>query len=108
MVPAERVLFARLKLPKVNATTIRELLPYAVEDRLLADPSHIHAVAGARNAHGETVVVVVDREWLRAALDALARAGLVPVAGMVRERAARRRPRRLARGLGTPARHAGR
>ena len=77
VVPAERVLFARLKLPKVNAATIRELLPYAVEDRLLADPSHIHAVAGARNAHGETVVAVVDREWLRTALDTLARAGLV-------------------------------
>ena len=76
--PAARVLFARLRLPKVNAATIRELLPYAVEDRLLGDPSQIHAVAGARNARGETVVAVVDREWLRAMLDALARAGLRP------------------------------
>ena len=78
VIPAERVLFARLKLPKVNPSTIRELLPYAVEDRLLADPTHIHAVAGSRNAHGETVVVVVDRDWLQAMLDALARAGLRP------------------------------
>ncbi|HYC37632.1 MAG TPA: type II secretion system protein GspL [Usitatibacter sp.] len=78
MLPAERVLFARLKLPRVNAATIRELLPYAVEDRLLADPSHIHAVAGATNARGETVVCVVDREWLRAMLALLAGAGLKP------------------------------
>lgn len=78
VIPAERVLFARLKLPRVNAATIRELLPYAVEDRLLADPTHIHAVAGARNSHGETVVAVVDRDWLQAMLDALARAGLRP------------------------------
>jgi general secretion pathway protein L len=76
VLPASRVLFARLKLPKVNAATIRELLPYAVEDRLLADPSHIHAVAGATDANGETVVAVIDREWLQAMLDALARAGL--------------------------------
>lgn len=69
ILPAGRVLFARLKLPKVNATTIRELLPYAVEDRLLADPSHIHAVAGRRNSRGETVVAVVDRDWLQAMLD---------------------------------------
>src|SRR4051812_41024019 len=53
VLPSERVLFARLALPKVNATTIRELLPYAVEDRLLADPAHIHAVPGPRNARGE-------------------------------------------------------
>src|SRR5690349_24674900 len=78
ILPAGRVLFARLKLPKVNATTLRELLPYAVEDRLLADPSHIHAVAGPTNARGETVVAVVDREWLAAMLAILARAGLKP------------------------------
>ena len=78
VLPAERVLFARLKLPKVNASTIRELLPFAVEDRLLADPSHIHAVAGSRNARGETVVAVVDRDWLQAMVDALARSGHRP------------------------------
>ena len=78
VLPAERVLFARLKLPKVNAATIREILPYAVEDRLLADPSHIHAVAGATNTRGETVVAVIDRDWLRAMLDVLARARLRP------------------------------
>ena len=76
VLPAARVLFARLKLPKVNDTTIRELLPYAVEDRLLADPSHIHAVAGARDARGETLVAVIDREWLQGMLQALQRAGL--------------------------------
>ena len=78
IVPAERVLFARLKLPRVNAATIRELLPYAVEDRLLADPAHIHAVAGRTGARGETVVAVVDRDWLLGAIETLARGGLRP------------------------------
>jgi general secretion pathway protein L len=78
IVPAERVLFARLKLPRVNAATIRELLPFAVEDRLLADPAHIHAVAGRTGASGETVVAVVDRDWLAAAISAMARHGLAP------------------------------
>ena len=76
VLPASRVLFARLKLPKVNAATIRELLPYAVEDRLLADPAHIHAVAGKTRPGGETTVAVIDRVWLQAMLDHLARAGL--------------------------------
>jgi general secretion pathway protein L len=81
VLPASRVLFARLKLPKVNAATIRELLPYAVEDRLLADPAHIHAVAGSTDARGETLVAVIDREWLRAILEALAQAGIRPRVG---------------------------
>jgi general secretion pathway protein L len=78
VLPASRVLFARLKLPRVNDKTIRELLPYAVEDRLLADPSHIHAVAGRTSVNGETTVAVVDRTWFVAMLDALKRAGLRP------------------------------
>ncbi|HUQ29624.1 MAG TPA: type II secretion system protein GspL [Usitatibacter sp.] len=78
VLPASRVLFARLKLPKVSAATIRELLPFAVEDRLLADPSHIHAVPGAKGAKGETVVAVIDREWLQAMLNAMGRAGIRP------------------------------
>lgn len=76
VLPAQRVLFARLRLPRVNAATIRELLPYAVEDRLLADPAQIHAVAGATNARGETVVEVVDRDWLLQAIESFARAGI--------------------------------
>jgi general secretion pathway protein L len=78
VLPATRVLFARLKLPKVNAAMIRELLPFAVEDRLLADPAHIHAVAGATDAKGETVVAVIDREWFHGMLGALGRAGIAP------------------------------
>ena len=78
ILPAARVLFARLKLPRVNAATIRELLPYAVEDRLLGDPAHIHAVPGATNARGETVVAVVDREWLEDTVRTLGQAGVAP------------------------------
>lgn len=78
VLPASRVLFARLRLPKVNAATIRELLPFAVEDRLLADPSQIHAVPGATNARGETLVAVTDRNFLADTLALLARAGFPP------------------------------
>ncbi len=79
VLPASRVLFARLRLPRVGAATLRELLPFAVEDRLLADPAHIHAVAGRTDARGETAVAVIDREWLRGRVDALVAAGLRPV-----------------------------
>ena len=78
ILPASRVLFARLKLPRVNAATIRELLPFAVEDRLLADPSHIHAVAGPTNEAGDTLVAVVDRGWIESATRTLAAHGIRP------------------------------
>src|SRR6185369_7287327 len=78
VLPAARVLFARLKLPKVSPATIRELLPFAVEDRLLADPSHIHAVAGPTNEAGDTLVAVVDRDWIESATRALAAHGIRP------------------------------
>ena len=78
VLPAARVLFARLALPRVGAATLRDLLPYAVEDRLLADPTHIHAVAGRTDARGETLVAVIDRQWLRGMLDAMRGAGLRP------------------------------
>lgn len=78
LLPAERVLFARLRLPRVSAATIRELLPYAVEDRLLADPAHIHAVAGSTSPSGETVVAVVDRDWLQRMVQVMARSGHKP------------------------------
>jgi len=78
VLPASRVLFARLKLPRVSASTIRELLPFAVEDRLLGDPANIHAVAGRREANGDTTVAIVDRDWFERTLEALRRAGLKP------------------------------
>ena len=78
ILPASRVLFARLALPRVSDTTIRELLPFAVEDRLLADPAQIHAVAGATDERGETLVAVVDRTWLSAVLGWMSDAGPAP------------------------------
>lgn len=76
ILPASRVLHARLKLPKVSASTLRELLPYAVEDQLLADPAQVHAVTGATLASGETAVAIVDRAWLESALGWVAASGL--------------------------------
>ncbi len=79
VLPASRVLFARLALPRVGQATLRELLPFAVEDRLLADPAQIHAVAaGTAGARGETLVAVVDRGWLSQALAWLRAAGFAP------------------------------
>ena len=100
VLPASRVLFARLALPKVNAATIRELLPYAVEDRLLADPSQIHAVPGRTGASGETLFAVVARRWFADALALLARAGFAPARAVCESAIAAPGPRSWAAVLG--------
>ncbi len=64
VMPASRVLFTRVNLPPANAAKTRQLLPFAVEDKLLANPENIHAVAGIREQNGDTPVAVIDKGWV--------------------------------------------
>lgn len=77
-IPANRVLFTELKLPPVSAARLATLLPYAIEDKLMSDPAHILALAGAADAEGFRVVAVVDKPWLMQALQQLRTASLTP------------------------------
>lgn len=74
--PASRVLFTCVKLPPVGQSRMREMLAYAVEDKLLVEPENIHAVAAARGAGGETPIAIIDKAWLRQVLTQLQRAGI--------------------------------
>lgn len=76
--PASRVLLLEAALPKGNRKQMRQALPFAVEDKVSADPETIHVAAGARHADGKTPLAVIDKQWLRRALDALAEAGVFP------------------------------
>jgi len=76
--PASRVLLARVTLPPVGANKLRELLPFAVEDKLLCEPDSIHIVAANRAADGDTAVAVIEKAWLTQAVLRLGRAGIKP------------------------------
>ena len=84
VLPANRVLFTQMALPPVSAARLAELLPFAVEDKLMSDPGTIHAVvaprarAGAGLARGDSIIAVVDKPWLSRVLGALATQGIVP------------------------------
>ena len=78
VVPASRVLFTRVNLPPANATKTRQLLPFAIEDKLLANPESIHAVAGTRELNGETPVAVVDKIWVNQVMARLLEAKITP------------------------------
>lgn len=78
IVAASRILLTRLSLPAVSQTKLREMLPFAVEDKLLAEPEKIHAVAAARSPTGETDIAVIDKAWLRQQLANLQQHGIRP------------------------------
>jgi general secretion pathway protein L len=78
VVPASRVLFTRVNLPPANATKTRQLLPFAIEDKLLANPESIHAIAGTRELNGETPVAVVDKTWVNQVMARLLEAKITP------------------------------
>ena len=73
---ASRVLFTQVQLPAVGQNKMREILAFAVEDKLLTEPDKVHTVASARKPNGETAVAIIDKAWLRQQLAFLRKYGL--------------------------------
>ncbi|PWB59329.1 MAG: hypothetical protein C3F18_01025, partial [Nitrosomonadales bacterium] len=78
VLPACRVLLSSVKPPARNRRKFMQALPYAVEDRIMAAPETIHVAAGEEQENGEMPLAIVDRAWLRQALDSLHGSGLRP------------------------------
>ena len=81
IVPASLVLFTEVKLPPVRGQKLRQLLPFAVEEKILSDPDQVQVAAGARDDAGMTRVGIVDRAWLDASCERLRQVGLRPENG---------------------------
>lgn len=79
IVPASRVLLSSVQLPAQNRKKFMQALPYAVEDRIMADPESVHVAAGEAQENGEMPVAIVARAWLRQVLDSLRGSALKPV-----------------------------
>jgi len=78
IIAASRVLLTHINLPAVSQGKLREMLAFAVEDRLLAEPDKIHVVAAARALGGETAVAIIDKAWLRQQISYLQQQGIRP------------------------------
>lgn len=79
VLPAELVLLTQARLPRGRKRQLPTLLPYAVEDRLVADPDSVHVAAGVQLEDGQTALAVVDKAWLGEVLRRLDAAGQHPV-----------------------------
>lgn len=71
IIPAATVLLTEVSVPPGNRQKLHQLLPYAVEEKVMADPETLHVIGGPRYADGKVPVAIVDRAWLQAALDRL-------------------------------------
>lgn len=78
ILPAGRLTLSFVRPPAHNRKKFMQALPYAVEDRIMADPETVHVAAGPVLANGDMPVAIVARVWLRALLETLRGAGLNP------------------------------
>lgn len=77
ILPASVVMLTRVKLPAGRPQKIRQLLRYAVEDKVMADPETLHVASVSENST-EFAVAVVDRSWLKSVIDIFRGYGLAP------------------------------
>jgi general secretion pathway protein L len=78
VIPAELVLLTRARLPRGSRSKMRQLLPYAIEDKLVAEPDAVQVAAGPQLADGQTALAVIDKAWLSKVLTRLREAGIAP------------------------------
>lgn len=79
VVPAERLSWHRVQLPKTPVSKLEAVLAGLLEDQLLEDPTELHFALepGMQPARGAAQgwVAVCNKAWLREHLDALTRRG---------------------------------
>lgn len=76
VVPAQRLSWHRIVLPRVNSARLRAALDGLLEDRLLDDPAALHFALAPGAAAGEPAwVAACDKAWLQQALRAFEAAG---------------------------------
>lgn len=76
VLPVRTLSWHRLTLPKVATSRLRAVLDGLLEERVLADTTHLHFALEPGARSGQTLwVAVCDKAWLRSWLQALEAAG---------------------------------
>lgn len=82
VLPASVVMLTRVKVPGGRAPKLRQMLRYAVEDKVMADPETLYIASASANADG-MAVAVIDRAWLASVIETFRSHGFVPRAALV-------------------------
>jgi general secretion pathway protein L len=78
IIPAELVLLTGASLPRGSRQKMRQMLPYAIEDKLVTEPDAVHVATGSTLTDGQTALAVIDKAWLARVLARLGESGLRP------------------------------
>lgn len=78
VIPSELVLLTTAVLPRGSRHKLRQLLPYAIEDRLGDDPETVHVATGQAVGNGHMALAALDSDWLAQVLARLHARGLRP------------------------------
>lgn len=87
---SDQAVLLKVNLPAGSAGRQREVIAFALEDRLLEDADHYHLALGAHHSDGRTDVVAIARQRLRTLTASLATAGIVPQSACVEAQCAPR------------------
>ena len=78
--PGSSITLARPELPVKAGARLAQVVPYAMEESLAGEVEQFHFAIGATDDTGATQVAALRREELRSWLEALASAGIEPMA----------------------------
>ncbi|MGH8225383.1 MAG: type II secretion system protein GspL [Gammaproteobacteria bacterium] len=78
LAPGAELLAVSASLPVKGREKLARALPYALEEQFAEEPGSLFFALPAETTGAATQAIAVDIEWLRAALDKLAAAGLAP------------------------------
>lgn len=76
LLPGERILAARARVPGNNPRRILQAAPYALEERLAGDVEALHVALAARGDDQQHEFLVADRDWFADMLARVREAGL--------------------------------
>lgn len=78
LVPSVEVLSFQVALPKMKASKLRKMVPFAIEEYLVADLSELHFAISNFHSNGKLSVAVVQHEQMKMWLQKLKEADIHP------------------------------
>ncbi len=76
IIPGEDCLLSHATLPKLNRQRLLQALPYALEERLIADVSELHFAIGEYQTDGTVPVAIIKRQLIEAHIETLKQVGI--------------------------------
>ena len=78
LIPGEKVIMTRVKLPKMRASEKSQAIVYALEEQLASDPEKMAVMTGESQTNGLITAAIIEKEIIHETVHALQAANLYP------------------------------